>query len=334
MKQSLNLRFTWAAILVSVLIVSCSNDAKEDPIIENITCIETDKSKLEEIAIFPSDNPLNKNISADPVDTRSAAIMALIGTPKIHPDFGSGLYDGSPIGIPFILVCKDQSKIKINFRANAYDGNYEAQSDPGPYPIPLSAPIEGNGTGDSHVLGIDIDNKILYELYNASPGQTSWSASCGVIWDLKVNVNRPSGWTSADASGMPILPLLVRYDEILKGKIDHAIRFTLSRAKTMKAYTAPASHWSAGDNVDMNAPTPYGMKLRLKASFDISSFSQTNKVILTAMKEYGLIFADIGSDFFISGAPDDRWDNDDLSNLKNISAANFEVVQMGSIMKY
>ncbi|HEX7583525.1 MAG TPA: hypothetical protein VF373_02455, partial [Prolixibacteraceae bacterium] len=145
--------------------------------------------------------------------------------------------------------------------------------------------------------------------------------------------NRPAGWTSTDASGMPILPVLVRYDEVLKGVIDHPIRFTLSKAKTMKAYTAPASHWSAGDNSNMNSPTPYGMRLRLKADFDISSFSSTNRVILAAMKKYGLIFADIGSDLFISGAPDERWNNDDLSQLKKITAANFEVVQMGTIVK-
>ncbi len=300
---------------------------------ENVTCIISDKAKLEEITIFPADNPLNKNISASPVDSRSDAIISLLGTPGIHPDFGSGLWDGAPIGIPFILVCKDQAQFPVLFRANSYDNNYGNESDPGPYPIPLTAPIEGNGTGDSHVLAVDIDNKVLYELYNASAGAAGWEASGGVTWDLKINDTRPSGWTSADASGMPMLPLLVRYDEVLKGAIDHAIRVTLSNAKTMKAYTSPASHWSSGSNTNADAPTPYGMRLRLKASFDIGSFSKTNKVILTAMKNYGLIFSDIGSDFFISGAPDERWDNDDLSQLKKITAANFEVIQMGDIIK-
>ena len=300
---------------------------------EDVTCIVSDKAKLEEIVIFPTDNPLNKNISASLVDTRSDAIIRLIGSPGIHPDFGSGLWDGAPIGIPFILVCKGQAQFPVLFRANSYDNNFGNESDPGPYPVPLTAPIEGNGTGDSHVLAVDIDNKVLYEMYNASAGKSGWEASGGVTWDLKINDTRPLGWTSADASGMPMLPLLVRYDEVLKGTIDHAIRFTLSKAKTMRAYTSPASHISSGDNIDMDAPTPYGMRLRLKASFDISSYSQTNKVILTAMKNYGLIFSDIGSDFFISGAPDERWDNDDLSQLKKITAANFEVVQMGDIMK-
>ncbi len=230
---------------------------------------------------------------------------------------------------------KDQAILPVVFRENEYDGNYGNESDPGPYPIPLTAPVEGNGTGDSHILAVDLDNKMLYELYNARANveKNQWEASGGVTWDLKINDTRPAGWTSADASGMPMLPLLVRYDEVLSGKIDHAIRFTLSKSKTMKAYTAPASHWSAGSNTNSNAPTPYGMKLRLKAGFDISSYSQTNRVILTAMKKYGLIFSDIGSDFFISGAPDERWNNDDLSQLKKVKATDFEVIHMGEIVK-
>ena len=322
-------------ILLALFLSQCSGGSNDNPPSENTTCIVSDKAKLEDIAIFPADNPLNQDISTALVDTRSAAIINLIGVPGIHPDFGSGLWNGAPIGIPFILVCKDQAKIPVLFRANDYDGNYGDQSDAGPYPIPLTAPIEGNASGDSHVLAVDLDNKILYELYNARANNDAkqWEASGGVIWDLKTTSNRPAGWTSADASGMAILPVLVRYDEVLKGVIDHPIRFTLSKAKTMKAYTAPASHWSAGDNNDMNSPTPYGMRLRLKADFDISSFSPNNRVILTALKKYGLIFADIGSDFFISGAPDERWDDDDLNQLKKITAANFEVIQMGEIVK-
>jgi hypothetical protein len=323
----------WMGIVLSLLQIQGCKPEDKPAVEENVTCIISDKAKLEEIAIFPADNPLNKNISASPVDTRSDAIISLIGSPGIHPDFGSGLWNGAPIGIPFILVCKDQSKLSVVFRANSYDDNYGNESDPGPYPIPLSASIEGNGTGDSHILAVDVDNKVLYELYNASKSSAGWEASGGVTWDLKINDTRPVGWTSADASGMPMLPLLVRYDEVLKGTIDHAIRFTLSNTKTMKAYTAPASHWSSGSNTNANMPTPYGMRLRLKAGFDISPYSQTNKVILTAMKNYGLIFSDIGSDFFISGAPDERWDNDDLSQLKKITAANFEVIQMGDIIK-
>lgn len=325
----------WKFGLLSLLLVQCSKGAKDaiDPSVADVTCIVSDKSKLEQLAIFPADNPLNQDISASPVDVRSAEIIKLIGTPGIHPDFGSGLYNGAPIGIPFILVCKDQTKETILFRGNSYDANYGLESDPGPYPIPLTAPIEGNGGGDSHVLAVDVDNLKLYELYNAGVGKNGWEASGGVVWDLKSNAQRTAGWSSADASGMSILPLLVRYEEVLKGKIDHAIRFTLSKSKTMIAYTTPASHWSGGDNTDANAPTPYGMRLRLKADFDISPYSQTNQVILTGLKKYGLIFADIGSDFFITGAPDDRWNNDDLNQLKKITASSFEVVQMGTIVK-
>ncbi len=328
-------RYLWIGSILLFFLSQCSKEPSKpvDPVTKDVTCIISDKSKLEQVSIFPADNPLNLDISSAPVDTRSVAIIKLIGTPGLHPDFGSGLYNGAPMGIPFILVCKDQTKESILFRGNSYDANYSSESDPGPYPIPLSAPIEGNGSGDSHVIAVDVDNLKLYELYNASVGTKGWEASGGVIWDLKSNAQRPAGWTSADASGMSILPLLVRYEEVLKGKIDHAIRFTLSKPKTMVAYTAPASHWSSGDNTDANAPTPYGMRLRLKADFDISSYSQTNQVILTAFKKYGLIFADIGSDFFITGAPDDRWNNDDLSQLKKITAVNFEVVQMGTITK-
>jgi hypothetical protein len=318
-------------VVVWIFFLSCNHDKNQAE--DTVNCIVADKSALEDIAIFPSDNPLNQTILSLPVDSRSDAIIQLIDSVGIHPDFGSGLWDGAPIGIPFILVCKDQTKIQVLFRANEYDDNYSTESDAGPYPIPLTAPIEGNGAGgDSHVLAVDMDNKILYEMYNVGIGSNGWEASGGVIWDLKTNATRPEGWTSADASGMAILPLLVRYDEVIKGTIDHAIRFTLSEKKTMKAYTFPASHKSSGSNTDVNAPTPYGMRLRLKADFDISTYSVVNQVILKALKDYGLIFSDIGSDFFISGSPDDRWDNDDLSHLRNVKASDFEVIQMGTIV--
>jgi hypothetical protein len=317
-------RFCWKIVPLAIFLAGCSG---------YVTCIVNDKSLLEGISIFPDDNPLNRNISLASVDIRSDSIIALIGTANIKPDFGSGLWEGNPIGIPYILVCNDQSKIPVVFRGNSYDNNYGDQSDPGPYPIPLSAPIEGNGTGDSHVLAVDIDNRILYELYNASIGNKLWEASGGVIWDLKINDTRPEGWTSADASGLPILPVLVRYEEVLKGTIDHAIRFTLSKSKVMRGYTFPASHLVGGTNNSIVAPTPMGMRLRLKPGFDISGFSQTNQVILNAMKNYGLILTDIGSDLYITGAPDERWDNDDLNNLKKIKAKEFEVIQMEEIIR-
>lgn len=312
--------------------VQCKDNTTDNPPAGHDTCIVTDKAKLEDIDIFPSDNPLNKNISQDPVDSRSDAIIALIGSPGLKADFGSGLWEGAPIGIPFILVCDSQPDIQVTFRGNDYDDNYGNESDPGPYPIPLTAPVEGNGAGDSHVLAVDIDNKILYELYNASTGNNVWEASGGATWDLKINDTRPPGWTSADAAGLPILPLLIRYEEVATGTIDHAIRFTLSKSKVMRGYTSPASHKVSGTNNDTSAPTPMGLRLRLKSGFDISGFSEPNQVILNAMKNYGLILTDIGSDLYITGAPDDRWDNDDLNELKSVKATDFEVVQIGDII--
>jgi hypothetical protein len=323
--------FRKTAILI-LLLFQCSEKTPDKPSEEYTNCIITDKSKLEDIQVFPADNPINSNIAEMPADQRSDAIMALIGSPSLHPDFGSGLWEGSPFGIPFILICSGQSYIPVTFRGNSYDDNYGDESDPGPYPIPLIAPIEGNGEGDSHVLAVDMDNKVLYELYNASVGNNCWEASCGVVWNLKINDTRPEGWTSADAAGLPILPLLVRYEEVKKGIIDHAIRFTLSKSKVTRGYTFPASHLVSGTNYDESAPMPMGLRLRLKKDFDISGFSQSNQVILTAMKEYGLILADIGSDMFITGAPDERWDDEDLNQLKNVKAGEFEVVQMGEII--
>lgn len=332
MKEILSVLSCWKTVLLAIILVRCSGDASDNQPGDKINCIVTDLAKLEEITIFPSDDPLNLNISQAPVDNRSEAIIALIGIPPVKPDFGSGLWEGRPIGIPFILVCKSQSKIPVIFRGNDYDGNYGNESDPGPYPVPLIAPVEGNGVGDSHVLAADVDNKILYELYNASVGNGFWEASSGAIWDLKKNDSRTQGWTSADAAGLPILPLMVRYEEVSGGTIDHAIRFTLSRNKVTRGYTTPANHLVNGTNSNPAAPTPMGMRLRLKAEYDISGFSETNRVILNAMKNYGLILADIGSDFYITGAPDERWNNDDLNQLKNLKATDFEVVQMGGIV--
>lgn len=317
--------------LVTAILVQCSEKTPK-PSDEYTECIVTDKAKLEDIQIFPSDNPMNTNISEMPKDSRSDAIIALIGSPPVHPDFGSGLYEGSPMGIPYILVCTGQSYIPVIFRGNDYDNNYGDESDPGPYPVPLTAPVEGNGEGDSHVLAVDMDNKILYELYNASTGNKCWEASAGAVWDLKINDTRPEGWTSCDAAGLPILPLLVRYEEVKKGIIDHAIRFTLSKNKVTRGYTSPASHLVSGTNNDESAPVPMGMRIRLKKDYDISGFSATNQVILTAMKEYGLILTDIGSDMYITGAPDERWDNEDLNQIKNVKGSDFEVVQMGEII--
>ena len=281
----------------------------------------------ENIAIFPADNPWNQDISGSLVDPGSAQIIAQFSSSKLKADFGSGLWDNAPIGIPYTVVCSSQPKVTVTFRANAYDGNYGSESDPGPYPIPPGAPIEGNGQGDSHVLVVDKDNKMLYELYNASYSGGQWQASSGAIFNLASDVLRPDGWTSADAAGLPIFPGLVRYEEVLKGTIDHAIRFTLQSANVKpNSYIAPARHGvsSSGGQYAL----PFGAKIRLKANFDISGYSANLQIILTAMKRYGLILADIGSNMYISGAPDERWNNDDLQKLGQIAASNFEVVKM------
>ena len=303
-----------------------------DPGNGSVACEGTqDKSKLEAFTMYLPNHPLNTDIASYPVDSNSSRIISAIGNFGIHADFGSGLYNNAPIGIPFSLVCGSQTKVPITYRANSYDGNYGNESDAGPFPIPDNAAIEGNGNGDSHVIICDIENKLLYELYNASKNSgAGWSASSGAVFDLKSNDYRTEGWTSADASGMAILPCLVRYDEAASGTIDHAIRFTLSRAHVFNGYTLPATHKVSGTGL-LGKSLPMGARMRLKASFDISSYSATNQAILKAMKHYGLILADIGSDMFITGAPDERWDNNDLRNLLNIKTSDFEVVQMGLI---
>ncbi|HZY38847.1 MAG TPA: hypothetical protein VFE53_19440 [Mucilaginibacter sp.] len=282
-------------------------------------------SDVDTVQLFPADNSWNQDISAAQVDPYSNQIIALLGTSHLKADFGSGLWDGAPIGIPFDVVCGSQPKVKVTFRANAYDGNYGSESDPGPYPIPLNAPIEGNGQGDSHVIVINKDNKILYELYNASLNSGKWQASSGAIFNLRSDALRPAGWTSADAAGLPIFPGLVRYDEILAGVIKHPIRFTLSSGNVAPAYISPARHSvsSSGGQYSL----PFGAKIRLKASFNISTYPPHLRVILTAMKKYGLILADIGSNMYISGAPDSRWNNDELQQLGSVTAADFEVVK-------
>lgn len=281
----------------------------------------------ENIVIFPADNPWNQDVSGALVDPNSAQIIANFSSSKLKADFGSGLWDNAPIGIPYTVVCSSQPKVTVTFRANSNDGNYGSESDPGPYPIPSNAPIEGNGQGDSHVLVVDKDNKMLYELYNASYTNGQWQASSGAIFNLASDVLRPDGWTSADAAGLPIFPGLVRYEEVLKGAIDHAIRFTLQSANVKpNSYIAPARHGvgSSGGQYSL----PFGAKIRLKANFNISGYSANLQIILTAMKKYGLILADIGSNMYISGAPDERWNNDDLQKLGQIAASNFEVVKM------
>ena len=274
---------------------------------------------------FPADNLWNKDISSAPVDPNSSAIINFIGAGiGLHPDFGAGLYNGSSIGIPYLVVGSQQGMLPVVFTA------YGSESDPGPMPIPVNAEIEGYpapGNGDRHVLVLDNNNCWLYELYNSSANAASWNADSAAVWDLTTDEQRPYTWTSADAAGLPIFPGLARYDEVASGHINHALRFTLQSSRA--AFVPPASHWAANSS-NANA-APMGMRLRLKSSFDISSFSAANQVILTALKKYGMIMADNGSSMYISGAPNDSWNNSDLHNLGSVTASDFEVVQMNPV---
>jgi hypothetical protein len=267
--------------------------------------------------VFPADNPWNRDVSTLPVDGNSAnylaAIAGLGGNQKLHADFGgAGAY-----GIPYITVPGTQPLVPVDF------GAYGDESDPGPYPIPLAAPVEGGS--DAHVLAVDRDHCKLYELFAAAKGTSRWSADSGAVFDLTSNALRPDGWTSADAAGLPIFAGLVRYDEVAAGHIDHALRFTVSHSQ--RAYLHPATHY-ASSSTDPNLP-PMGLRLRLKASFDVTAYHGQARVVLDALKKYGMIVADNGSNWFISGASDTRWDDTDLDQLKTVPGSAFEVVNTG-----
>jgi hypothetical protein len=284
---------------------------------------------------FPANNPWNTNIAKAPVDPNSDNLIASIGlTTGLHPDFGKGTYAGALIGIPYVVVSGSQALVSIKFT------QYGSQSDAGPYPVPTNAPIEGyrpdgkSFGGDRHVLVIDKDDNRLFEIWRAFPQPDgSWKAGSGAIFDLDSNDVRPTaqpGWTSADAAGLPIFPGLVRYDEASTGTIPHALRFTVNASR--EAYVPPANHW-ASSSTSVNLP-PMGMRVRLKASFVIpTSYSRETKAILKALQKYGMIVADNGSNWFISGAPDERWNNNTLVNqLREVQGSNFEVVQMKGIV--
>ncbi len=275
--------------------------------------------------LFPADNAWNANVSQAAVDPASATLIAACGLRNLHPDFGT-VWDGAPIGIPYTVVSGGQARVPVSF-------DYADESDPGPYPIPPDAPIEGGAgsDGDRHVLVVDRDNWVLYELFDAHPvdGGKRWTAGSGAIFDLKSNAERPAGWTSADAAGLPILAGLVRYDEVMEQQqIRHALRFTCPT--TRKAYVDPARHY-ASSRTDANLP-PMGMRVRLKASFDESPYSAPVQVILRAMKTYGMLLADNGSGWYVSGAPDSRWNNDQLGDLKRIPSSAFEVIRMQGVV--
>ena len=273
--------------------------------------------------VFPADNAWHENISKLAVSPLSNAYIASIGASDfLHPDFGSNL----TYGIPYAVVPATQPKVPIHFTA------YGDQSNKGPYPIPPGAPIEGGSasTGDRHVLVLQSRTCMLYELYDAHPNPDgSWSAASGAVFNLRSNKLRPNGWTSADAAGLPIFAGLIRYDEIQRGYINHAIRFTAPQ--TQAGFIHPATHFaSSSTNPDL---PPMGLRLRLKASFDIRPFPRVARIILAAMKTYGLILADNGSPWYFQGATDPRWNDNALDTLKSVPASAFQVVQTGPIRR-
>ncbi len=314
-----------SAILGSVFALLLSGGA----LAQTGTCSDMDVgpgADLHGFRPFPGDNAWNTDISALPVDPNSNNFINFVGaTAPLHPDFGAGLYLGNSIGIPYQVEDATQPKVTVKIVA------YRDESDSGPMPIPPDALIEGYpnpGDGDRHVLVLDKDDCWLYELGRAFVTRRgSWRADATAIWDMTTSGQRPYTWTSADAAGLPIFPGLVRYDEVADGAINHAIRVTVP--VTRQAFTPPASHW-ASSVTDPNAP-PMGMRMRLKASFDISGFPPSDQVILSALKKYGVIVADNGSAMFISGTPDDRWNNSELDQLKTLTASDFEVVQIGPV---
>lgn len=277
--------------------------------------------------LLPAGHSLNQDVSQLPLHPNSAAYVGSIGTDRnVHPDFGAADLGQGPggFGIPFKVVPESQPKLPVTFT------EYPEESDPGPYPIPLDAAIEGgpNADGDRHTLVVQEGDCKLYELYRAFPQASSWNAEGGAVWNLRTGAPRPARWTSADAAGLPILPGLARYDEVAAGEIRHALRFTVQRSQ--RAYIAPASHW-ASSSTDPALP-PMGLRLRMRADYPTANLTGQAKVVATALKRYGMIVADNGSNWYISGAPDTRWDDDDLGQLKRIPGSAFEAVDTGPIV--
>jgi hypothetical protein len=270
-------------------------------------------------AVFPKTNPWNRRVDKLPVAKNSAAIIGSIGVDTgLHADFGSGLWEGSPIGIPFDVVTRKTPRSRIGFE-------YADESDHVGYPIPKRVHIEGGS--DHHALLLDRDACRLYELGGLEKQSGRWHAWAGATWNLRSNKVRPAGWTSADAAGLPIFPGLARWDEAKRGVIDHALRFTVER--TRRAYLYPARHY-ASDLTDPNLP-PMGLRVRLKAGFDIRPYPKQARIVLTALKRYGMIVADNGADWYISGAPSPGWSNDQLHTLGRVKGSAFEVVDTSKL---
>jgi hypothetical protein len=269
--------------------------------------------------IFPASNSLNQDISRAPLDPNSASYIDAIGAGlHLHADFGTN----PSYGIPYTVVPRGQPKVPISF------SEFGEQSNPGPYPVPPGARVEGAGEeGDRHVLVLQKGTCRLFELYSARRLARGWEAGSGAVFNLRSNALRPEGWTSADAAGLPIFPLLVRYPEVHAGAIDHALRVTVPR--TQRGYIHPATHF-ASSNTDASLP-PMGLRLRLKAGFSLAGYHGQALVVLRALKRYGLIVADNGSSWYITGAPDRRWRDEDLDQLKTVPGSAFEAVRGGPI---
>jgi len=269
--------------------------------------------------VFPRTNPWNKRVDRLPVSSNSAAVISSIGARRrLHADFGSGLWEGSPIGIPFDVVTRKTPRTRVGFE-------YTDESDHVGYPIPQGVHVEGGS--DHHALLLDRDACRLYELGGLERRGGGWRAWAGATWSLRSNHVRPAGWTSADAAGLPIFAGLARYDEARRGVIDHALRFTVER--TRRAYVYPARHY-ASSLTDPSLP-PMGLRVRLKASFDVRPFPRLARIVLTALKRYGMIVADNGSSWYISGAPNRGWSNDQLHTLARVAGSDFEVVDTSSL---
>jgi len=315
------MRISFFAVPILACVVGCSSAGEPSSSSSSQTPVETKGgASLDGRRPFPTDNPWNADISAASIDPRSSTLISSCGLRNLHPDFGT-TWNGAPNGIPYVVVQAGQAKVPVSF-------DYADESDAGPYPIPSNAPIEGgaSSSGDRHVLVVDVDAWKLYEMFDAHPinGGSSWHAGSGAVFDLSSNALRPAGWTSADAAGLPIFPGLVRYDEAVEQHaINHALRFTCPR--TRKAYVSPARHYASSDT--SSSLPPMGMRVRLKASFDTTGFTPTVRTILRAMMRHGMLLADNGSGWFVSGAPDPRWSDDELASLARVPSSAFEVVR-------
>ena len=319
MKKNLYNLFQYILALLSVVLF---------PVIFGNELLAEDSSKISECLIFPKNNIWNTKIDSLPVHKKSAEYIRNIGKDKkLKADFGSGLWDGGPIGIPFQVLNSNE-----NVKTYSVSFEYADESDKGPYAILTNPKIEGGdkSSGDRHLIVIDPKFCMLYELYSAYPQGKGWKAGSGAIFDLNSNNLRPDTWTSADAAGLPIFPGLVRYEEVLSGEINHALCFTIKR--TQKKYVWPARHFAS--KITDTDVSPMGQRFRLKKSVKLEGFSKETQVILKALQVYGMIVADNGSDWYISGAPDERWNNDILNKeFRKIKGENFEVIDTANLQK-